>query len=186
MRFFPEKPKVLQQVKKFPTFFGTRMFITAFTSARHESLSQARSIHHPTSWRTILILSSHLCMGLPSGSFPSGFLLKSLHTPLFSSHTCHMPRPSHSRFDHPSNICWPVQIAKLLIVYFSPLPCYPVSLCTKCRPQHPTVQHCPPLIVRPHAVTEATVTWSLTTSLSGSPRSRCLSTFIKHESSMKI
>jgi cation transport ATPase len=29
----------LQLVKKFPTFYGTRRFITAFTSARHLSLS---------------------------------------------------------------------------------------------------------------------------------------------------
>jgi hypothetical protein len=27
---------------------------------------------HPTSWRSILILSSHLQLGLPSGLFPSG------------------------------------------------------------------------------------------------------------------
>ena len=51
----------------------------------------------PTSWRSILILFSHLCLGLPNGLFPSGF-------PPFL-HTCHMPRPSHSsRFYHPYNI----------------------------------------------------------------------------------
>ena len=51
-----------QLVKKFPAFYGTRRFITAFTAARHLSLSWARSIHsmtpHPTSWRSILMLSS--------------------------------------------------------------------------------------------------------------------------------
>src|SRR5215510_8909506 len=31
-------------VKKFPAFYGTRRFIAAFTSARHLSLSFARSI----------------------------------------------------------------------------------------------------------------------------------------------
>ena len=30
---------------------------------------------HPTSWRSILILSTHLRLGLPSGLFPSGFSL---------------------------------------------------------------------------------------------------------------
>ena len=43
----------LQPVKKFPAFHGTRRFITAFTNARHLSLSWASSIHsippHPTS-----------------------------------------------------------------------------------------------------------------------------------------
>jgi hypothetical protein len=34
-----EKLTVLQLVKKFPAFYGTRKFITTFTSARHMSLS---------------------------------------------------------------------------------------------------------------------------------------------------
>jgi len=38
----------------------------------------------PTSWRSILILSSHLRPGLPSGLFPSGFPNKTLYTPLLS------------------------------------------------------------------------------------------------------
>jgi len=64
-------------------FYGTRRFITAFTSARHLSLSWARSIHsippHPTSWRFILILPSHLRLGLQSDLFSSGFLTKTLY-----------------------------------------------------------------------------------------------------------
>ena len=81
-----EKPTGSQLVKKFPAFYGTRRFITAFTSARHLSLFWARSIRplppHPTSWRSILVLSSHLSVGLPSGLFPSGFPTKLLHTPI--------------------------------------------------------------------------------------------------------
>jgi len=86
---------VLQPVKKFPAFYGTRRFITAFTSARHLSLPWASSIRsitpHPTSWRSTLILSSHLCLGLPSGPIPSGFPTKNLYTPLLSPHTHYMP-----------------------------------------------------------------------------------------------
>ena len=39
---------------------------------------------HPTSRRSILILSSHLRVGLPSGLFPSGFPTKTLYTSLLS------------------------------------------------------------------------------------------------------
>ena len=83
-----EKLTGSQLVNKFPAFYGTRRFITAFTNARHLSLSWAKSIQstppHPTSWRSILILSSHLHLGLPTGLFPSGFPTKTLYTPLIS------------------------------------------------------------------------------------------------------
>ena len=50
----------------------------------HFSLSWATLIQsmspHPTSWRPFLILSSHLCLGLPSGLFPT----KTLYKPLLS------------------------------------------------------------------------------------------------------
>ena len=39
---------------------------------------------HPTPWRSILILSSHLCLGLRSSIFLSGFPSKSLYTTLLS------------------------------------------------------------------------------------------------------
>ena len=44
-RVLLEKLTGLQLVKKFPVFYGTRRFITAFTSARHLSLSP---------WSTVL------------------------------------------------------------------------------------------------------------------------------------
>jgi hypothetical protein len=47
-------------------------------------LSQLNPVHTPTSDRSILILSSHLHLGLPSGLFPSGFSTKTLYTPLLS------------------------------------------------------------------------------------------------------
>ena len=65
----------LQLVKKFPAFHGTRRFITALTSVRHLSPSRASPIQsiypHPTSWISILMLSTHSGLGLPSGLFPS-------------------------------------------------------------------------------------------------------------------
>jgi hypothetical protein len=39
-----EKPPVVQLLKNFPAFYGTRRFITVFTRALHWSLSWARSI----------------------------------------------------------------------------------------------------------------------------------------------
>ena len=55
--------------------------------------------------------STHLCLGLPSGLFPSGFLTKTLHAPPLLTHTRHMPSPSHSsRFYRPHSIGWGVQI----------------------------------------------------------------------------
>ena len=84
-RVLLEKLTGLQLVKKFPAFYGTRRFITALTSVRHLSLSWASQIQstylHPTSWRSILILFTHLRLGLPSGLFPSGFHTKTLYTP---------------------------------------------------------------------------------------------------------
>ena len=65
------------------------MFITTFTSARHLTLPWTRSIQfmhpHYTSWRSTLILSFHLCLGLPSCLFPSGFPTKALYAALLSS-----------------------------------------------------------------------------------------------------
>ena len=87
-RVLPEQLTGLQLVKKFPPFHGTRMFITALTSVRPLSLSWVSPIQsiypHPTSWRSILILSTHLLLGLPSGLFPSGFPTNNLHAPLSS------------------------------------------------------------------------------------------------------
>jgi hypothetical protein len=56
------------------------MFITAVTSARLLSLPWASSIHsthpHPTYRRFILILSSHLRLGLPSGNYTHKLIIK--------------------------------------------------------------------------------------------------------------
>ena len=83
-----EKLTGFQLVKKFPAFYVTQRFITAFRSARHLFLSCASSIQsilpHPNSWRSILILYSHLRLGFPSSLFTSSSPTKTLYTPLLS------------------------------------------------------------------------------------------------------
>ena len=98
-----------QLLMKFPTFYGTRRFISAFTSARHLSLSWASSIQsttpHHTSWRSILILSFHLRLGPPKWSLSFRFPHQN---PVYASplpHTRYMLRPSHSsRFYHANHV----------------------------------------------------------------------------------
>ena len=107
-------------------------------------LGQLDPVHtpsHPTSWRSILILSSHLHLCLPSDHLPSGFPTNPVHvSPL--PHTRYMPCPSHSSpFYHPSSIVWAVQIIKLLVMSFSLLPCHFVPLRLKYSPQHPVLKH---------------------------------------------
>ena len=123
------------------------MFITAFTSTRQLSLPWASSIQsippHPTSSRYILILSFHLRLDLPSGLFPQVSHPKPCIN-LCSPNMCYMPRPSHSsRFDHPINNGWGVQIIKLLSMKFSPLTSYLVLLRPKYSPQHPILKQPP-------------------------------------------
>jgi len=87
-RVLPEQLTGLQLVNKSSAFHTTPRFITALTSVRQLSLSWASPIQsiyqHPTSWRSILILSTHLRLGLPSGLLPSGFPTKTLYAPLSS------------------------------------------------------------------------------------------------------
>ena len=107
-RILLEKLTGLQLVKKFPVFHGTRSFLTALRSVRHLSLSWASPIQsiypHPISCRSILILSTHLRLGLPIDSFPPVSPTSPYTRPLLT-HTRHMPSQSHSsRFYHPHNI----------------------------------------------------------------------------------
>jgi hypothetical protein len=79
--------------RQIPAFYRNRMFITVFTRARHLSLPVHSLLSHFL--KSIVILSSLLSSGHPSGLFPSDFPTKRLHVFFFSPHTCHMFRPSH-------------------------------------------------------------------------------------------
>jgi hypothetical protein len=72
-----ERPLDVKPLDSFPEFHGTRGFNTEFTRALHLFLSWARPIQttspHSTYPRSILILSTQLHLGLPSGLFPLAF-----------------------------------------------------------------------------------------------------------------
>ena len=70
----PIHPPLLTHTRRMPSpshFHGKRRFITTLTRVRHLSLTWTSTIQsiypHPTSWRSILILSTHLRLGLPTG-----------------------------------------------------------------------------------------------------------------------
>jgi len=112
-------------------------------------LSHVYSVHTPstTSWRLILILSSHLRLALPNGLF-----LRFPHqNPVYASplpHTRYMSRPSHfSQFYHTKNNGWAVHIIKLLLMYISPLSCQLILLMPKHSPQHPLLEYPHPSII---------------------------------------
>jgi hypothetical protein len=67
-------------------FYGTRRFITEFTRALHLSQSWAWPIQstppYPIFPRSVLILSTHLCFGLPNGLFSyTRFLFSPIRAP---------------------------------------------------------------------------------------------------------
>ena len=94
-RVLLEKLTCSQLDNKRPAFYGTHRFITSLqepATCPYLEPDQSSPCPHPTYWRSFLILSSHLGLGLPSGFFPSGFPTKTLYTPLLSpQYVLHAP-----------------------------------------------------------------------------------------------
>ena len=79
---------------------------------------------HTISWRSILILSSHLRVS-PKWSLSFRFPHQNTVYASPLPHTSYMPIPSYcSQFYQPQNIGWKVQIIELLIMQLLPLLCY--------------------------------------------------------------
>jgi hypothetical protein len=104
-RILLEKLTGSQLIKKFPAFYGT-----AFTSVHHlsypEPARSSLSLLHPTTWRSILILSSYLLIGLPSGLFHSGFRTKTLCTSLLSHIRATCPANNNNNNNNNNNKLW--------------------------------------------------------------------------------
>ena len=89
-RVFHEKLICFQLLKKFPAFYGTRRFITAFTSDRHLSLSSTSSIQsippHRTSWRSFPPIYASVSQAVSFARFPTKTLYKPLLSPIHATH----------------------------------------------------------------------------------------------------
>jgi hypothetical protein len=130
-----KRSPVVRTLGSFPAFYGTRRFSTEFTKALHLSTSP-----HPTCTRSILI-STHLHLGLPNGSFHWLSHQQHMCVPLLP-HSSYVPDLSHPpQFDY-SNYTWlRVQIMKLFVTQFSLFTFRPISLKSKYPPQHLVLEH---------------------------------------------
>jgi hypothetical protein len=116
--------------------------------------SQLNHIHtipsHPTSLRSILILPTHLRLGLLTCFFPSAFPTNNLYAFLFFPFVL-LAVPVLPSLTWSFDYTWRRgQVMKLLIMQFSPTSRHFISLRYKYSPQHPanTLSLCSSLNVR--------------------------------------
>ena len=95
-RVLLEKLTGCQLVKKFPKFVEPKYSLqhSQMSATCPSPVPDQCSLHfHTTAWISFLILSSHICLGLPSGLLPSGFSITILYTPPLSP--IHATCPTH-------------------------------------------------------------------------------------------
>jgi hypothetical protein len=106
-----------EQVKKFPRTIWNMIFHCHF----YKSLPLfpiLRQTNGPSCFcKVILLLSSHVCLGLPIGFFK--FFSQTCSSMSLLCYACHMPLYPHW-FELHSNIWQVVQTRKLVIMQFSP------------------------------------------------------------------
>jgi len=118
-----ENQTVCHLVTKLPTYHGMSSFITVLTTALHQSPPCTRHTQstpsYPIPIRSIIKLSSCICLGILCGLIPSGLLPKPYCLSLLL-HACHMPCQSHlPPFNFPKNSEYK-QTIKLRIIQISP------------------------------------------------------------------
>jgi hypothetical protein len=118
-----ERPRIVQLHKKFPECSLQKVHYM-FTRALHLPLSWGRAVQSipppPYLLRSILILFTHLCLGLPSSLFPICFTLL--------AHSYYIPYPSHPSWRDNSNHAWRrIKVLKLLIMRLSQTSSYLIS-----------------------------------------------------------
>jgi hypothetical protein len=77
----------------------------ALSTCPYPETDQSNQTPHPVSPRSILISLTHLCLGLSSGLFPSGFPTNYLYAFLFSPFLLHA-QPSYPPALDDSNYTW--------------------------------------------------------------------------------
>ena len=119
-------------------------------------------VYHPKhiSWRSILIVFSHLRLCFPAFFFLQVSSLKpSMHLS-GAPYLSHSPQISFSRFDYPNYVWWHFQIMKLHIMQSLTVPCSLVPLKLRYHPQY-SIHKYPRFIFLPQCETPIfTLIWN--------------------------